>query len=230
MSEFDKFADNYDEILNSHLKYTGADSDYFAEYRARLAVKKMLCSDIKIEKLLNFGCGTGKSEIFLSKYSPKTTLYGIDISNDSIEVAISRSLKNVNFISYNGMEIPFEDNYFDVVFVSNVFHHIPFGIHNKILLDLKQKLKPNGLFFLFEHNIINPITRKIVKECEFDKDARLLTAKYAKNLFAANYFDIESLEYIFFLPPFLGPLTKLDSMFSWLPLGGGYMLQARNIK
>lgn len=153
--------------------------------------------------MLDFGCGTGKSEVFLSKYSPETTLYGIDISTNSIEIAKSRNLKNVNFISYDGKEIPFEDNYFDAIFVSSVFHHIPFEMHYRILFDLKQKLKPKGLFFLFEHNVLNPITRKLVRECEFDKDAKLLTAKYSKDLFINSGFHIESFEYIFFIPPFL---------------------------
>ena len=41
-------------------------------------------------------------------------------------------------------------------------------------------LKNDGQLIIFEHNPLNPITRKIVKECEYDEDAILLTPKKNK--------------------------------------------------
>ena len=76
---------------------------------------------------------------------------------------------------------------------------------------------------IWEHNPINPITQKIVKECVFDKDAVLVQSKeLKKHLNAASLAKVRIL-YTTFFPKILSYLNTFDSFLGWLPLGGQYL-------
>lgn len=224
MSNFNEFAKNYDNSLNEILNSkVNIDSEYFAEYKIK-EVYSQLKYLIKPKKILDFGCGIGKNSIYLSKYFNESEIYGIDVSSDSIEIANARNLNNCHFEVYDGENIKFENNLFDLIFISNVFHHIEHKKHLKILKKLKKKLSKNGFIFMFEHNTLNPVTLNIVNECEFDKDAKLLHYWYAKKIFADAGFKNIYLNFIFFIPPSLSKLLFLENYLKWLPLGGQYYI------
>ena len=54
-------------------------------------------------------------------------------------------------------------------------HHIKKKDRRRILRELFRVLKPSGRLVIFEHNTLNPVTRKLVNECPFDVDAILIT-------------------------------------------------------
>jgi len=66
------------------------------------------------ERILDFGCGSG---IFGKKVKEnlKKEIIGIDI--------VDKRLCEIPFKIYNGKEIPFPDNHFDLVLVAFVLHH-----------------------------------------------------------------------------------------------------------
>ena len=73
-------------------------------------------------RILEVGSNIGLQLQFLQKAGFKN-LYGIEISPYAVE--LSKSLtKNVNIIQGYAQDIPFKDNYFDVVFTSGVLIHI----------------------------------------------------------------------------------------------------------
>ena len=47
---------------------------------------------------------------------------------------------------------------------------------------LYQRLAPGGAIVIFENNPFNPVTRKIVNDCPYDKDAILLKPSKLKTL------------------------------------------------
>ena len=67
--------------------------------------------------LLDFGSGTGAQAKFFSELGYKVSALDIENSHYS-----SEHIFNVEF--YDGLNIPFEENVFDIVFSSNVFEHI----------------------------------------------------------------------------------------------------------
>lgn len=78
---------------------------------------------LKIEsakRLLDVGSGTG----FLLKDADKRGLetYGIDISENSVEIARNNSPNSKIFVS-NGENLPFSDNYFDYITCVGVLEH-----------------------------------------------------------------------------------------------------------
>ena len=153
---------------------------------------------------------------------------GIDISEESINFAKKNygSLTNVSFQVYEGKKIPFENNTFDLVFMSCVMHHIKSDDHKSIIEECKRVLKDNGLIIIFEHNPNNPLTLKAVNTCPFDKDAVLLKSKQLKNLFVSCGLKDVLVRYTIFIPRkgILEKLTFIEKFLYWLPIGGQYYI------
>jgi ubiquinone/menaquinone biosynthesis C-methylase UbiE len=218
---FDEFAKDYRRLHNDNLKITGADSFYFVEQKVLIIKQnegdKNLC-------MLDLGCGDGSTELFVQKHLPGWKVEGIDVSVESIKAANKKNLANAVFQIFNGTEIPFADNSFDVLFVAAVFHHIDFSLHAGLVKEIYRVLKPGGRLYLFEHNPINPFTQYLVKTCDFDKDAKLLGHKYCRRLLTTAGFNNIKIKFILFFPP-RGMFLKLNAVanaLSWLPLGGQY--------
>jgi pseudaminic acid biosynthesis-associated methylase len=73
-------------------------------------------------KILEVGSNIGNQLLSLQKMGFKN-LYGIEINKDAIELAKTRA-KDINIIYGSALDIPFKDNYFDLVFTSGVLIHI----------------------------------------------------------------------------------------------------------
>ena len=167
--------------------------------------------------------GDSQRSFHFTNYFPNSSYNGIDISSESINVAKAKSIKNTNFQTFDGNNIPFGDNSFDVIFTACVFHHIDFKLHQNLFKEIYRVLKPGGKFYIFEHNPWNPVTRKIVNTCPFDKDAVLLNPNYTKKTLN-KIFKKSITNYILFFPrhKFFSPFIKLEGLLTKIPLGGQY--------
>ena len=116
---------------------------------------------------------------------------------------------------------------FDLIFVAGVFHHIHPAERLINIEKIKNLLSNNGCLFIFEHNPYNPITRKLVRECPFDKDAVLLTKSEMIKLLERSNFKVDTSGYCLFIPPKFSYLLKLEKILTGLPLGGQYFVKAR---
>jgi ubiquinone/menaquinone biosynthesis C-methylase UbiE len=223
--EFDHFANDYREIHNQNLKLSGVNSDYFSEHKIQT-----LKTHEKIDAInfLDFGCGDGNSSSHFINYFPKSKYNGIDISAESINVAKSKNITNSSFQTFDGINIPFQDNSFDVIFTACVFHHIDFKLHENLFNEIYRVLKPNGKFYIFEHNPWNPVTRHMVNTCPFDEDAVLLTPNYTKKILN-KIFKNSITNYILFFPrhKLFTPFIKLEGLLTKIPLGGQYYTIAK---
>jgi len=223
---FDEFARDYDEVHAGTLDISGADRDYFSMYKiAEMAKHEDPSASLQ---MLDFGCGDGNSVKYMREFFPNASLFGTDVSEKSVEEAKEKKISNARFVPYDGEALPYDDNSMDVIFTSMVFHHISFDRHDALLDEIKRVLNPNGRFYIFEHNPLNPITRKIVRECEFDHDAVLLPHRYSQNLLQRGGFKQQSTNFTLFLPRhwvFKWALP-LESFLSKVPLGAQYFVRA----
>ena len=125
-----------------------------------------------------------------------------------------------------GRPLPFAA-VFDVIFIANVFHHIPHNRHEEILRDLRGHLAPRGTAFMFEHNPLNPLTVRTINRCPFDVDAVLLKPSYSVSLYHAAGFSRVDRRFTLFFPHFLGALRPFEPRLAWLPLGAQYYIRAQ---
>ena len=222
---FDQFATDYRQIHNDNIKLSGADSDYFCEFKV-LKIKEL--EPISDFKILDLGCGDGQSSIFFEKHFPTSDYEGIDVSEDSIKVAQQKTLARAHFQPYDGSRVPFADQTFDVVFIACVLHHVDFQYHQGILEEVKRVLKPSGRLYIFEHNPYNPVTVKVVNDCPFDEDAVLLKPSYSRRLLNQIKFGSFDIRYVIFFPRkgIFNKMLWLEKYFKRLPLGGQYYVRA----
>lgn len=223
--EFDQFADNYKETLDISLESFEFESTYFAEQKIR-EIKKAYPQDTAGATFLDLGCGHGACTAFFRHYYPQAELHGYDISSESIAVAKQRSLTNAVFEAYDGQRIPQVSNSYDVVLVANVLHHIQgWEAISLFLQECFRVLKPGGKLFVFEHNPLNPVTRKIVRDCIFDRDATLIHNRDLRCSLRRIGFNVKT-KYIIFFPGSLRALRWIEDFLGWLPLGGQYIALA----
>ena len=83
-------------------------------------------------KILDIGCAKGYMMHDLSLLIPRAEIKGIDISNYAKENAIESMQENI--VVSNANNLPFPDDYFDLVIAINTLHNLP-------LIDCKQAFR-----------------------------------------------------------------------------------------
>ncbi len=224
MVQFDQYADDYKTLLDNSLSLVGGFNEYYF-FRKVDIVKKMIGAH-KINLVLDFGCGLGDTSIMLSKAFPDARIIGVDISGVSIAYARNKN-KNIDFYLLNDKDFIAEyAGYFDLIYVANVFHHIPCNERKQVAAILKTMLVCNGKILLFEHNPYNPVTKWVVSRCEFDQDAILLLSRDSRMLLEYSGFQVERTVYFLFFPYMFRILSKIEAFLSWLPFGAQYCVVA----
>jgi len=215
---FDEYANNYNKILQEQHKLFG-NIEYYGEYKIKI-MRKILQYQEYIN-ILEYGCGTGRNLKYLKKYFPASNLYAIDISKESMNIAKRENpfTKILTIDEFNKMS-----DFFDLIFIAGVFHHIEPSSREEVVKNLQFVLRYSGKIVVFEHNPYNFLTRKMVRECEFDQDAILLTKKELIKLFKILGFKPIYSRYCLFFPPRLKFLSFLENFLGWLPLGGQYFV------
>ena len=224
--EFDQFSKNYKDLLDDSLKITGFDTNYFAA--AKIKTLANLFPDLRKRPInfLDYGCGTGLLYNPLKQFFPEAAYTGTDFSEAMIRQA--RDRHNSSSVFFELASEQWKQPIYDIIFASNVFHHIPGTYHQKILKELRGLLTPSGKLIVWEHNPQNPFTRKIVKDCVFDKDAVLISPGKMKQQFRNAGFANLQVTFTTFFPQFLKVLVPLEPFLGWCPLGAQYLLVGEN--
>lgn len=93
-------------------------------------------------RVLDLGCGDGRSIDRFRQCVPKFDWRGLDIEN-SPEVKL-RTRQDCEFHTYDGVHIPFADGSFDLVFSNQVFEHVRFP--ERLLGEVCRVLTAGGFF------------------------------------------------------------------------------------
>ena len=219
MSEFDKFSESYDKLLKRNVGIFAQDTNYFSKYKAKLIKTKIKFNP---KKILEYGCGIGNNLYYLGQEFPKSTLFGYDPSSKSIKIAEKKN-KSTKFYS-SKEEI---ENEFDLILIICVLHHIKPKEWNRNISFIKEKLSSNGTLIVIEHNPLNPITRRLVATCPFDKDAVLIRKSKLKNILKRSNFKFIESEYCLFFPQKFSFLNVIERYLKNIPIGGQYLVMGR---
>jgi len=226
--EFDGHARTYTEVLDESIAFVGGDHAYFAEYKIRDLHREVVASrgDVEGLKILDFGCGVGESVPYVARYFRKPEITAVDVSEESLNVARTRYDGQASFVAIGVDGLSAEISGIDAAYAMCVFHHIDWDMHIDMLSAIHERLNPGGMLMIYEHNPLNPLTVRVVNNCPFDANARLIRgAEMAERCRKAGFHDV-SVHYRVFFPGFLKPLAFLEGALTWLPLGGQYYVRA----
>lgn len=226
---FDAYADRYVETVTAGIRLSGEHATYFPALKARLAAG--LVGARQARAILDFGCGIGMTTRALAAEFAGARVTGVDESAESL-AAGARALSpdeaaRVRFEHVPGATLPFADGTFDVVFVSNVFHHIPPGARAAAARELARVAAPGAWVLVFELNPYNPLTVRVTRAIPFDAGVALLPPGETRRLLAAAGVGDLDARYYFFFPRALRALRVLEPALGWLPLGAHYLVAGR---
>jgi ubiquinone/menaquinone biosynthesis C-methylase UbiE len=216
--EFDRFASKYDDDLLASMPQAAAEDAYFAEYKVAHMAKALPKAPSRI---LDFGCGTGRSLPWLKKYFPAAQLWGFDLSSVSLQAAHIACPEATLVSQWSGLA----NLRFDAVLAANVFHHIPEPEQLQALSRCCNVLDDAGQMFLYEHNPRNPATRWVFDRCPFDVDAKMIDAKDAMALARQSGFESVDMGYTLFFPRPLAWFRPLERWMRKIPMGAQYYVR-----
>lgn len=121
-------------------------------------------------RLLDVGCGTGRTISTYRIGMQDVAIYGIDAYQDPAQVQ--------HFINYvkqdiDGVPLPYEDEFFDVVVLCHILEHVRHPV--MLINEVFRVLRPDGIVY-----VETPSVRSL-----FVPDIRFLNEQYA----AANFYD-----------------------------------------
>lgn len=91
---------------------------------SRSQINKDFIGKLKLKNTLEVGCNIGIQLNLLKKQKMRLgQIYGIEIFPKAVEAAKANT-RNCNIVQASAFDIPFKDNYFDLVFTSGVLIHI----------------------------------------------------------------------------------------------------------
>lgn len=105
---------------------------------------KSLISTNNYKNILEAGCGTGRWINCLNH--DDFNIYGLDFSLEMLSIPKQKK-HDLNIINANAVEIPFKDNFFDLIFCVNAIHHFPDKL--KFIQESKRTLSNNGMIAVF---------------------------------------------------------------------------------
>ena len=103
------------------------------------------------QRILDLGCASGWNMSRFRQYGRFP--FGIDVVPDRVQLAAHHGPVAIA----SGLELPFANETFDVIYIQHVLHHI--GDVAQALAEVRRCLRPGGVLFLIETAEDNPIIR-----------------------------------------------------------------------
>lgn len=119
-------------------------------------IAKELAGDLTGKVVLDAGCGDGWYCAYMQESGAE--VHGSDFSGKAISFA-EIILPKVSFKVGSLLELPYEDNFFDVVFSFQVLEHIPPADLPQAIKEVYRVLKPGGLFIPSVPTVVRPMSR-----------------------------------------------------------------------
>lgn len=168
--------------------------DYFEACTApenRFILRQL--GDVRGKYLLDLGCGAGENSVYFASRGARCV--ASDYSPGMVEVALKLAQANhveVEGRVVNAMAIDIPDNTFDIVYASNLLHHIP---DPKLTLrEMHRVLKPGGLACFWDplkHNPIINVYRRMATEVRTEDETPLdiNIVNFIRSLFTQTTYD-----------------------------------------
>jgi SAM-dependent methyltransferase len=149
--------------------------------------------DVTGKKLLDLGCGAGENSVYFAKRG--AYCIASDYSPGMVEVALKLAAKNgvqVEGATVNAMSLDFPDNTFDIVYASNLLHHLPDPM--ACISEMQRVLKPGGQACFWDplrHNPVINVYRQMATSVRTEDETPLHIniVKFVQNTFSHTDYD-----------------------------------------
>ncbi len=172
-------------------------------------IKKNMRNNERVYRILDIGCGTGAALIEMkSLFGNTVQLHGLDVVQMQVDIA-KRKLEDLDIAAqvsvYDGQNIPFDDNYFDVIYSSDVLGHV--RDVPGWLSDIYRVTKKDGVIAMFSESKLgkHAYLRNYLMKHGLNTDPHaefhisLYSKQQLKDMFEDAGFDILSMWSIAFL-------------------------------
>ena len=145
----------------------------------------------KNKKILEVGCSTGNLARQIIDMD-NNSYYGVDISKEYINIATKSTTKG-KFLYMDARKLDFDNEFFDIVMLSSVLHHIDDVVGKNCFKEVHRVLKKNGVVIVAEP-ILNSKSLISIILCKLDRGHFIRTTQEYKILFTnfvvktANHF------------------------------------------
>jgi len=209
-AEFDRYASRYEALHAASVGASGEGAEYFAAYKLRALRRFALPAHARV---LDYGCGVGSLTQLLAAAYDEVHAF------DPSPACLARARERASAATFHNSDDQVPRGYFDAVVLACVLHHVAPTGRADLVSRLASRLKPGGRLFVYEHNPLNPLTRRAVAQCEFDEDAILLWPGELKQLMRSAGMQEVRLDYIVFFPRALAWLRRFEARLRAVPLG-----------
>jgi SAM-dependent methyltransferase len=224
-AEFDAMVDSYDEELRRRVAISGETPDFFAAERVRFLHGCLRALGLPSRTVLDFGCGMGATVPHLARSFAAEMVVGADESRESIKRASEDHGSIGRFLLLD--DLPATPA-FDVIYCNGVFHHIQPSRRLEALAYVRARLRPGGIFAVWENNPWNPVMTITMNRSFIDRNAVKVPSPEARRLAREAGFEVLRTDFLFYFPRVLAPLRGLEPLLRKLPLGAQYQMLCRN--
>ncbi|MBD3267394.1 methyltransferase domain-containing protein [bacterium] len=133
----------------------------------REVIEQHIEDAIPVEKMLDWGCGSGRLIGFFYNFSSIPDLYGCDIDAEAVEWA-QKQFPKAHFSAIDPYPPTlYPENEFELIISFSVFTHLDRDTQMQWLKEMQRVLKPGGLFITTVHGMI--AARTILNEDQIDE-------------------------------------------------------------
>jgi SAM-dependent methyltransferase len=220
-ADFDRVASDYSRQVDGALGCCWQPQDFFLDVKAQQLAETLErhSGESPAVRALEMGCGPG---LMLRRLQHRVArLWGIDASLACLAQA-GDARAGSRLVAADGRRAPFAGGSFDLVFAVCVLHHVPPEGRDAFMGEMARLVRPGGLVAIWEHNPRNPLTRRVVARCPFDRDAVLLSVGETRRLLRrAGLSRIRSSYGLFF--PWRGSgWRRAERLLAQVPLGAQF--------
>jgi len=223
--EFDRYAQDYEDLLHVPLRHHFVTSDdFFHRRKWALLLDFLQRHGLSPGDLAWLDVGCGKGELLSKGRSHFGRIAGCDPSREMARGAAGLEV----LVQETPDVLPFGDATFDLATAVCVYHHVGEPDRKPLTLEIRRILRPNGIFCMIEHNPFNPATQLIVKRCPVDRDARLLTAHSARHYTGdAGFRYLETQYFLYFPETLYNRMAGAERLLRSVPFGGQFAIFAQ---
>lgn len=113
------------------------------------------------DKVYDIGCGSGQFAALIANFTNVKTIKGIEIDRHLVRNAkqINKRFKGdkvLEFAHFSGSKIPDDIRKYDLIYMIDVYHHIPRDVREDFMAQVYKKMKPGARLVFKDINAGSP--------------------------------------------------------------------------